>query len=280
MNLALASLITLSVPLVLAALGGLTSERAGVMNIGLEGKLLAAACATAVVAVQSGNAVLGLLAGVAAAVVLSLTHAVLTQSFRLDHIISGMALNALALGGTNVVAKAVIDQERSLEGAYLPVGFYWAAAAVAVVAVAVYLARVRGGQWLLAVGNDPDKSRQMGLDPVRVRYGALVATGVLCGLGGALIASNAGSFTDGMTAGRGFIALAALILGGWRPLPTLLACLVFGGVEAAQLQLQGTPVFGAQLPSEFWGALPYLATLVAMVGLLGKTKAPAGLGRA
>ncbi len=145
--------------------------------------------------------------------------------------------------------------------------------------VAWYLKFGRGGLRLLAVGNDPDKSRQMGLSPVKIRYAALGATGILAGLSGALIVSNPESFTTEMTAGRGYIALAALILGGWKPWRTLGACVLFGAFEAIQLYLQGTNILGADLPTEVWTALPYVVTIIALAGFLGQNKAPAGLGK-
>lgn len=277
--LLLTSMIALSAPLLLAAMGGLTSERSGVMNIALEGKMLTAACLTVTVAAATEKAWLGLAGGVGAAIVLSALHALLTQAYRLDHIVSGMAINALALGGTNVISQRFLDVSRAAEIPSLGTPTYIAVALVLPLGLALYLARTRGGLRLLAVGNDPDKSRQMGVDPLRVRWVALVGTGVFCGLAGALIASNAGRFSDGMTAGRGFIALAALILGGWRPIPTAIACLVFGLFEALQLQLQGSALMGAQIPAPFWNAMPYVITLIALGGLLGRTHAPAGLGR-
>jgi simple sugar transport system permease protein len=260
-------------------MGGLTSERSGVMNIGLEGTMLASACAVAYVGAQSQNAWLGLAAGLIAGVLFMLLHAILTQAFAIDQIISGMAINALAVGGTSFVNKALITPNQTTRPHPFPVQAYWIAALAAVAGLTFYLWKTKGGLRLLAVGNDPDKSRQMGVEPVSVRYWALIATGVLCGLAGALIISNAGSFTDGMTGGRGFIALAALIIGGWKPLRTLLACIGFGLIEAVQLHLQGTKFAGADMPTEFWTALPYLVTLIALAGLLGKNRAPAGLGK-
>ncbi|MCW5940472.1 MAG: ABC transporter permease [Fimbriimonadaceae bacterium] len=274
-----ASTVTLTAPLLLAALGGLTSERSGVMNIGLEGKLLVAAWATGFVGAASQNPLLGLLAGICLAVAMSLLHLLLTQTFRIDHIVSGMGINALSIGGTSFASKGLGDRSQSVAGVFFPVWMYWILAAAAVLALALALDRTRGGLRLLAVGHDPDKSRQSGVDVGAVRLRALLATGLLCGLGGALIVTNATSFTDGMTGGRGYIALAALILGGWRPLPTLVACSVFGFVMALQLQLQGSELAGAAVPSQLWGALPYLVTLVALVGFLGKSQPPAGLGR-
>jgi simple sugar transport system permease protein len=270
---------SLSAPLLLAALGGLASERSGVMNIALEGKLLAAAWATGFVGTTTQSPGAGLLAGTALALALSVLHFVLTQTFRVDHIVSGMALNAMAMGGTSFASKGLGDRSHSAAGAYFPVWVYWVLALAAAFAMALALERTRGGLRLLAVGHDPDKARQSGVDVASVRWRALLTTGLLCGLGGALIVTNATSFTDGMTGGRGYIALAALILGGWRPLPTLAACLVFGSVMALQLQLQGSELAGASVPSQFWSALPYLVTLVALAGLLGRSQPPAGLGR-
>ena len=276
--LLLVNTVTLSAPLVLAALGGLCCERSGVINIALEGKMLTAACVTAIVGVATGSAMFGLAAGTGAAMALSLLHAILTQAYGMDHIISGMAINALAIGGTNYLSKSLSDLSQRKAPTF-PVQFYWVLALVATVWLGLYLARTSGGLRLLAVGNDPDKSRQMGLDPTRVRYLALLATGLLAGLSGALVLSNAQSFSDNMTSGRGYIALAALILGGWRPWPALAACVLFGLFSAVELQLQGTSVLGAHLPPEAWKALPYLVTIVALAGFLGRNRPPAGLGK-
>jgi simple sugar transport system permease protein len=270
--------VELSAPLVLAALGGLLSERSGVINIALEGIMLTAACIAAVVGVATGSAVYGLGAGVGSGIAMGLLHAVLTQGFSIDHIVSGMAVNVLAIGGTNFLSKAAA-QHSSEKVPIFSVWTYYALALVAALWIAYYVRRTRGGLRLVAVGNDPDKSRQMGLDPVKVRYVALVGTGVLAGLSGVLIVSNAQSFSDNMVAGRGFIALAALILGGWRALPALGACLLFGLFTAVQLRMQGTQFFGADIPTDAWKALPYLVTIVALAGFLGRSRPPAGLGK-
>lgn len=274
-----ATALGLSAPLVLAAMGGLASERSGVMNIALEGKMLTAACVAALASSATANPYLGALLGVLAAVAMSLVHAVLTQAYRIDQIVSGMAINALALGGTRFLDQKFTDTTRGSEIPQLPMEVYFALAAAAPFVLALYLARTRGGLHLLAVGNDPDKCRQMGVEPIAVRYRALIATGVLCGIAGVLLVTNSGRFIDGMTAGKGFIALAALILGGWRPIPVLLACLVFGTFDALQLQLQGTKLLAADLPSEFWNALPYVVTLLALAGLGAKSRSPSGLGK-
>lgn len=277
--LILVSTIKLGAPLVLAALGGLLSERSGVINIALEGKMLAAACLSAVVGLQTQNPALALAAGVTAAIVLSLLHWLLTQVFRMDHIISGMGINALSLGGTNFIGRIWIDPATSDKVGGIPVQAFWFAALGAAIGLWLMLKRTMPGLRLLAVGNDPDKSRQMGVNPLQVRAWALVGTGVLAGLAGVLIAFNAGGYQDNMTAGRGYIALAALILGGWRPLYALGGCLLFAFFEALQIHLQGKPLFGVEIPNEMFQAMPYLVTLLALAGFLGNNKAPSGLGK-
>jgi ABC-type uncharacterized transport system permease subunit len=265
-------------PLILAAMGGFTSERSGVINIALEGKMLMAACAAYVATLFWHSPWLALGLGIFAAILLSLLHWLLTQQYRLDHIISGMAINAIAAGATNYL---YIKYTNSGEGELpmLPIAVFWVAAFVLPFMLFLYSRYTKGGLRLFAVGNDPDKSRLMGVQPLRVRIFSLIATGVFTGIAGTLIFTTAGQFTEGMTAGRGFIALAALILGGWRPLPALSACLAFGFFQALQLQLQGAKIAGADIPSGVFSALPYLITVVALAGLLGRSKAPAALGK-
>lgn len=276
----LMNVVALGLPMVLAALGGLVSERSGIMNIALEGKLLGAACATSLVAANTGSPVLGLAAGLLTAILLSLALVWLTQSLRIDHVVAGMAINLISLGGTNFAAKALVDQNSLSIAPTLAKEFYWGLGVLAAAVIIVGFSRTRPGLHLYAVGEDPGKSRQMGLNPMRVRVGALLTTGVLCGLGGALILTNAGGFTDGMTGGRGFIALAAVILAGWRPGAAVAAALAFGAIEALRIQLQGSPVFGLEIATEIWASLPYLATLIALTGFLGKSRPPEGLGSA
>lgn len=272
------STLGLSAPLILAALGGLCSERSGVINIGLEGKMLAAACACGLATQASGNPLVGLAAGLVAAVALSLVHALLTQTYHVDHVISGMGINAFAAGATSLVSKKFPELASTQMNGF-PVAAYLIMAWTAVFGVWWYIKSTRGGIRLFAVGNDPDKSRQMGVQPVKVRTLALLWTGIFTGLGGSLIVTNAGSYSENMTAGRGYIALAALILGGWKPLPALGACVAFGFFDALQLNLQGTSLLGGTVPPEFWQSLPYLVTVLALAGMVGKNRAPAGLGR-
>ncbi|MGV3615949.1 MAG: ABC transporter permease [Fimbriimonas sp.] len=270
--------LALSTPLIFAALGGYTSERAGVINIGLEGMMLAAACAAAVLGYQFGP-VAGLAGAVVAGTAMSLLHWLATQVYRIDHVISAMAINCLAAGGTNFVFQKFAEKHTGGKAPALPIEFYYGIALLLPFLVALYVRHTRGGLRLLAVGSDPDKARLMGVAPVRVRLFGLLATGILTGLGGAMLVTYTGVFTDNMTAGRGYIALAALILGGWRPVPALAACIAFGFFSALRLQLEGTAPLGIELPSEAWASLPYIVTVIALAGFLGKPRTPAGLGK-
>ena len=278
--LLLIATVSRAVPLALAAMGGFTSERAGVINIGLEGKMLMGALATALGSAATGSALAGLACAVAAGVLMAWLHWLATQIYRIDHVVSGMAINAIALGASDFLAKWFQEKRPEASATLMPVGLYIAMAIAVPLALAVYTTRSRLGLRLLAVGSDPDKARTMGVSPIAIRFKGLTATGVLCGLAGAMIVTNeAGQFSNAMTAGRGFIALAALILGGWRPIPTALACAAFGFLEALRIRMQGDTFFGLSLPNDFWLALPYLATLIALAGFLGRGRAPAGLGK-
>lgn len=270
--------LALSTPVILAAMGGLASERAGVINIGLEGLMLTSACVVAT-ASSSWGAGWGLLAGIIAAVVLSLVHWIATQFYRIDHVISGMAVNALALGGTNYLFGRFSESVGSADMPHFDYRAYIVFGLLVPFLAALYLSKFRGGLWLLAVGNDPDKARLAGLNPVKIRLAGLTVTGVLTGIAGAMLVSYTGVFTNEMTAGRGYIALAALILGGWRPLPAFGGCLAFGLLSAIRLQFQGETVWGIQPPSQLWASLPYLATVLALAGFVGKLRTPSGLGK-
>lgn len=269
----------LSTPLILAALGGLYSERAGIMNIALEGKMLASACLVALVSVASGNAIVGVGAGLLAAVVLSMLHFTLTQTYKIDHVVSGMAINTLAIGGCRFAYAQFADKSRTGEIPHLPEAFFWVIAAITPVLVALYLRQTRAGLRLLAVGNDPAKSREAGIPVQLVRFQSLVICGLLCGLAGALIVTKTANYSDDMTAGKGFIALAALVVGGWRPLPTLAACLFFALCDAGQQVLQGGTSILSAIPTQYWNTLPYIATILALAFLGGRWRVPSGMGK-
>ncbi len=265
-------------PVALAAMGGFASERGGVINIALEGKMLSAACAAFVLSVVWQNPVLSLAGAIATAILLSLLHWLLTQKYRLDHIISGMAINAIALGATNYFDTQYAGRV-SGELPVIPLPYFWVAAYTLPFLVYLYSRYTRGGLRLSATGDDPDKSRLVGIEPLKVRFFALIATGVFTGIAGTALFSSAGQFTEGMTAGKGFIALAALIVGGWKPIPTVAACLAFGFFQALQLQLQGTKIFGPDIPAEVFSSLPYIVTVIALAGFLGQTRPPSSLGK-
>lgn len=279
LGLLLSATLSFAAPLVFAAMGGLMSERSGVINIGLEGKMLIASALTAIFSLRTGNPIIGLSIGLIGSIAFSYLHYLFTQKFRIDHIVSGMAINAGAYGVSNFLDRRLVEATSVQELPRIPSGILVTLAFLLPVAIYYFMNSTRGGLRMIAVGQSPEKSRQMGVSPLRVRWQSLVFTGVFCGLGGALVVTSAGSYVDNITAGRGYIALAALILGGWRPLPALAACIVFGFFEALQLQLQGTALAGVKLPPEFWKALPYLATLFALAGFVGKNKAPSGLGK-
>ncbi|MDX2064184.1 MAG: ABC transporter permease [Fimbriimonadaceae bacterium] len=270
--------LNLTTPLVLAAIAGYLSERAGVINIALEGKMLAAACTAGLVGMRAGP-IAAVIAAMLVAAALSLAHVALTQRLRIDQVVSGMALNAVAAGGTNFLFSRLSDQDRSGRIPALPNAVFWTLAVVVPIALSVYVQRSRAGIHLIAAGSDAEKARLAGLHPLRIRTVALIGTGLLTGLAGAFLVADTGVFTDNMTAGRGYIALAALILGGWRILPATLSCIVLGLLTSLGLLLQGTKINGGTVPSEFWTALPYLATVLALAGFLGRNRTPTGLGK-
>jgi simple sugar transport system permease protein len=210
---------------------------------------------------------------------MSMLHWLATQKYAVDHVVSGMAINAIAAGGTNFLYSRMGDPDRSGGVVLLPTISFQILAICITIALAFWVSRTRGGIHITAVGADPEKARLAGLQPLTVRLQALLATGALTGLAGVYLVADTGVFSDNMTAGRGYIALAALILGGWRVVPTALACLAFGILSSVNLVLQGTKMGDFQLPSEFWTSLPYLATIVALAGFLGKQRTPQGLGK-
>jgi simple sugar transport system permease protein len=265
----------LATPLVFAVLGGYFSERSGVINIGLEGMMLSSACATALVGVHHGP-LAGLAAGILVATLLSLLHWVATQIYRIDHVISGMAVNAIAAGATNFANGKFATGSSTATFSEVP--FQIGALGIAV-AVALMAVKTRFGLRLTAVGADPGKARLAGIDPPLTRLWALLATGILTGLAGSYLVTETGVFTDNMTAGKGYIALAALILAGWRPLPSVAAALAFGLMSGISLKLQGQSIGPVNLPEQFWTAAPYIITVIALAGFGARQRTPAGLGK-
>ncbi|NRB36142.1 MAG: ABC transporter permease [Rhodobacteraceae bacterium] len=299
------STVRLATPLLLACLAGLYSERAGVFDIGLEGKMLASAFFSAAVAYVSGSVWLGLLAGTAASLVLSLIHGVASITFRGNQLISGVAINFLAAGMTVLIAQSWFSQGgrtpslfggARFEGINLPfanelepvpvigpiysellsghsVLVYLAFAFVPFTAWVLY--RTRFGLRLRAVGENPAAVDTAGVSVVGLRFAAVMICGVLCGIAGAYLATalQAG-FVKDMTAGRGFIALAALIFAKWRPWHALGACLLFGFLQAIALRFQNIDLGGVVIPVQVMDALPFVLTVVILAGFVGKAIPP------
>lgn len=304
------STIRLSIPLLCAAMAGLWSERAGVVDIGLEGKMLIAAFASAVAAHASGSAWAGLGAGIVAAVALALVHGFAAITWRGNQIVSGVAVNMLAAGLTVILGNAWFGQggrTPPLEGAArfedipLPLAetlkpvpvigpIYDIAisghaapvylAFLAVLLTAFVLKRTRFGLRLRAVGENPAAVDTAGISVAGLRYAAVIICGALCGLGGTYLAvSQSAGFLPQMTAGKGFIALAAVIFANWRPVPALFACLLFGLLDAIAIRLQGVALPGIGLvPVQAIQALPYVMTVVLLAGFIGKAVPPKASG--
>jgi simple sugar transport system permease protein len=306
----LASTLRLSAPLIFCAMAGLFSERSGVVDIALEGKMLAAAFVAGAVGVWSGSTGLALLAAMGVAVSMSWLHGLACVSHRGDQVVSGVALNIVAAGMTAVLGAAwfgqggqtppVSDAVRiqalwpglaqaiagwPLVGPLLGVGLlshnllvYAAWALVPLQAWALY--RTRWGLRLRAVGENPQMVEAAGVSVHRLRYGALTLNGMLCGLAGSyLVLAQSASFSPNMTAGRGFMALAALIFGRWQPFRALGACVLFGFLDAVAIRLQGVALPGVgEVPVQLIQALPYVLTVVLLAGFMGRSVAPAALG--
>lgn len=305
------STIRLSVPLLCAAMAGLWSERAGVVDIGLEGKMLIAAFASAVVAYQTGSAWAGLGAGIAASVALSLVHGFAAITWRGNQIVSGVAINMLAAGLTVILGNAWYGQggrTPPLEGAArfaeielplvemlkpvpvlgplydITISGHAAPVYLALLCVlltALVLKRTRFGLRLRAVGENPAAVDTAGVSVAGLRYAAVIICGALCGLGGTYLAvSQSAGFLPQMTAGKGFIALAAVIFANWRPWPALFACLLFGLLDAIAIRLQGVSLPGiGQVPVQAIQALPYVMTVVLLAGFIGKAVPPRASGQ-
>ncbi|MBN7761371.1 ABC transporter permease [Nitratireductor aquibiodomus] len=304
--LVLDSTVRLSVPLLLAALAGLYSERSGVFDIGLEGKMLAGAFAAGAAAAITGSAWAGLGAAMLISIFLALVHGFASITHRGNQIVSGVAINFIAAGSTIILGQAWFRQggrTPSLPGearfgaielpfaeavrdvpilgdvyselisghslltyaAFLLVPFTW-----------WVLFRTRFGLRLRAVGENPAAVDTAGISVSWLRYRAVICTGILTGMAGAYLsmAQNAG-FVKDMTAGRGFIALAALIFAKWKPVPVMFACLLFGFLDAFAIRIQGTPLpLIGQVPVQFMQALPYILTVVLLAGFIGKAIPP------
>jgi general nucleoside transport system permease protein len=283
------SSLRLSIPLLAACLAGLWSERSGVVDIGLEGKMLVAAFAAAAAAHAFDSAWIGLLAGIAASVVFALIHGFASISQRGNQIVSGVAINMLAAGLTAIVGNAWYGQggrTPPLEGAQrFGDAIFGHSALVYFVLLAVpltwfVLGRTRFGLRLRAVGENPAAVDTAGISVTGLRYAAVAIAGVLCGLAGTYLSvGQSAGFLPNMTAGKGFIALAALIFAKWRAWPALGACFLFGLLDAVAIRLQGISVPGiGEVPVQAIQALPYLMTVILLAGVIGTAIPPRASG--
>ena len=276
------SAIRLATPLILAALGGLFSERSGVINIALEGLMLAGAFTAASITYYADSPWVGLLAAILAGASIALIHAVACIRFKADQVVSGTAINILLTGVPALLSGAFflssgstpqIPKEHLIP--YTPIVI-----AFALVPLTWYvLNRTPFGLRLRAVGENPEAADAAGVSVRAMRYTAVLLSGALAGIGGAYLSIGQSSlFTRNMTSGRGFIALAALIFGKWRPVQTMLACLLFGFTEAVAIQLQGVRFGGEEIPNQFIQIIPYVLTIVVLAGFIGQSRAPRALG--
>ena len=307
----LSATLRMATPLVFAAMAGVFSERSGTIDIGLEGKMLATAFASASIAVVTGSAWIALFGAVLLGVLMALLHGLACITYRGNQVVSGVAINIIAAGLTLVLGNAWFGRggqtpDLPADARFLPLRFpgWESVASIPVIGpiysfvlsghnLLVYVAflavpltwwvlyHTRFGLRLRAVGEDPKVVDTAGISVSWLRYRAVIIAGVLCGFAGAYlaIAQNAG-FSPHMTAGRGFIALAAMVFGKWRPWPAMFACLLFGLLDAIAIRLQGVviPSVG-EVPVELIQAMPYVLTVVLLAGFVGRAMAPHALGQ-
>jgi simple sugar transport system permease protein len=273
-----------STPLLLAMLGGCLSERSGVINIALEGLMLVGTFAAASVALSSGSPWAGFVAAGMAGAFFAAIYSLVVIRLRADQIVAGFAINMLAAGVTPFLSKLLYNS--STASASVPMGARFVYAPVVVAWAGVLLlhfvyGKTSWGLWVRFAGEKPEALDAAGVNVRRVRWAAVVTGGFLAGLGGASLSIFlSSSFARNMTAGRGFMALAALIFGKWRPLPAAAACLLFGFADALQIRLQGVVLWGEEpVPVQFIQILPYVVTVLVLAGVVGRSRAPAALGR-
>ena len=280
----LAQMIRIAIPYLFAASGGVVAERAGIVSLTLEGFMLSGAFAAVVGTHYSGSPWIGVLSGMFGGLIFALIHAITTIRYRADQVVVGVAINLLAIGVTRFFLKLFFASSSNSPrvtgfGGNIKAGGFdnpllWLGLLVApVVAFVIY--RTPFGLRVRAVGEHPEAAESVGVSVKRVRYLAVGISGILAGLGGVYLALDQHQFTDQMTAGRGFIAISAVIFGRWNPIRAALACLLFAAAETLQIQLQGSHA----IPSQFIEMIPYLLTIIALAGLVGRAVPPAALGK-
>ena len=284
------STIRLATPLIFAALGGLFSERSGVINIALEGLMLAGAFTAAVATYELHNPFLGFAIGMLAGGLLAVVYAVACIKFQADQVVAGMAINFLMIGLPALISGAVYDSSGStpqIDKAWQLPNYFNSISLASIIAfflipiVWYVMYKTPFGLRVRAAGENPQAADAAGVNVIRLRYVAVIISGLLAAAGGAYLSIGQSSlFTRNMTAGRGFIALAALILAKWRPVPVLVACLFFGFTEAVAIQMQGVIKLpsGEDIPVQFIQIIPYVLTIIVLAGFIGLSRAPKALG--
>ncbi len=296
----LVAMIRLSTPITLAAIGAVVCERAGIVNIAMEGIMIVGAFFAAVGAIYSGSPWVGLIMGIVAGGVFSLIHAVATVSFHLDHVVSGAVLNILAMGitryfmvlffghpgTTDTIPENLGQMQWAIPGLskipvigpmifnQTPIVYF---SFILVIFFAWFMKKTKLGLHIRAAGEHPLALETIGVSVYKMRYLAVFISGLTSGMGGAYLAiENSASFTEGMTNGRGFIALAANISGGWNPIGAFIASLFFGFADALQVRFQVLKIF--EIPEEIFIIFPYVATIIAVAGLVRRSRPPKEVG--
>jgi simple sugar transport system permease protein len=278
----LAQTLRISVPYLFAASGGVIAERSGVISLTLEGFMLSGAFGATLGSFYSGSAVIGLLCGIGAGLLFAAIYALACVRFHSDQIVVGIAINLLVIGATRFFLQLAFGSSSnsprvsgfSSAGGGLGNPLIWIAL-VSVAAVTWMMDRTVLGLRIRAAGEHPAAAEASGLSVNRLRVIAIAMSGIFAGLGGVYLALDQHQFTDNMSAGRGFIALAAIIFGRWQPMRAAIACILFAAAETLQIQLQGSSV----VPTQFIQMIPYALTVVALAGLVGRAVPPAALGR-
>jgi general nucleoside transport system permease protein len=277
----------IAIPYLLAAAGGVMSERVGIIALGLEGMMLAGAFGAALGSYYGGNAWVGLAGALVAGALVTAVLAIATLRFKANQVVVGVAINLLVVAVTRFYLRRIFDSASNSprvpgfggEGAgglfasFVNPVVWMGLAALPVLAWVLY--RTPFGLRARAVGEKPEAAATLGVAVTRLRLQGLLIAGSLASMGGAYLALDQHQFSDSMTAGRGFIALAAVIFGRWEPVRVAVACLLFAGAETLQIQLQGSQM----IPSQFVEMIPYVLTIIAVAGVVGRSVAPAALGK-
>jgi simple sugar transport system permease protein len=280
----LTQMLRIAIPYLFAASGGVIAERAGIISLALEGFMLTGAFTATLGDYYSGSVWIGVLCGILGGLVVGLLHAVATIRYRADQVVVGIAINLLVIGVTRFFLKLAFASSSNsprISGFTARPGAFgfdnpllWIGILTAPV-LAFLLYRTRFGLRVRAVGEHPQAAESVGIRVAAVQYAAVALSGMLAALGGVYLALDQHQFTDQMTAGRGFIAVAAVIFGRWDPVRAALACLLFAAAETLQIQLQGNHV----IASQFIEMIPYLLTIIALAGVVGRAVPPAALGK-